>query len=491
MAPPGASPAAAPRGPPPPGSRRSPAPGRRRSRPGSPPRASPSRCPSPPAGAGCPGPPPPRRRPRPAGPHLGRRAHRRHDPDEGGGAEAGDARLLEARHIGRHRQPPGRAGGEDAHHAFAVQRQGGGDLRHPGLDVAGDQVRRHRSAAAIGHVLQGRPGRRVEALDRQVRGAAGARRSGADAAGRRLSQGDQLGQRPRRHAAVHRQHVRRADEQPDRGEVPRRVVAEIGLDHRVDRQRPVRAEEASHSHPAWPGRRRSRRRCRRHRRGSPPPPAGRAFPRSWAPSPAPRCRNCRPGRRGRSAGSAGRGSRLARRMLGANRAGAWRAPGQGQQGPAMDGHGVISPVRRLGRQFTSRVGRSQARTSLREGCGRPGPGSTRFRRFPLARRRRAPPFWAALAAKGATRSAMWPISVSRSPSERRRLRGRRGRPGAAAWRREAELGRLLQPRLGLRDLADLARQADLAEIDHARDRSAGRSRPRPARRPPRGRRPAR
>ena len=62
---------------------------------------------------------------------------------------------------------------------------------------------------------------------------------------------------------------------------------------------------------------------------------------------------------------------------------------------------------------------------------------------------------------------MWPISSSRRPSgaaSRRLPRAtRRGRAAAV----EAELGRFLEPRLGLRDLADFAGQADLAEIDRA------------------------
>ena len=62
---------------------------------------------------------------------------------------------------------------------------------------------------------------------------------------------------------------------------------------------------------------------------------------------------------------------------------------------------------------------------------------------------------------------MWPISASRSPSG-----GASGRLPRATRRGsvacvEAQLRRLLQPRLGLRHLADLAGQADLAEIHHA------------------------
>ena len=94
-------------------------------------------------------------------------------------------------------------------------------------------------------------------------------------------------------------------------------------------------------------------------------------------------------------------------------------------------------------------------------------------------------------AKRATRSAMWPISSSRRPSGAAGLRLPRATPARQRGLLEAKLGRFLEPRLRLGDLADLAGQADLAEIDHA---GAGRRLERgggDAPRPPPDRRPAR
>ncbi len=87
---------------------------------------------------------------------LGRGAGRQHDADEGGGAVAGDAGLLDRRHLGRHRQPGGGGDAEDADRALPVEGQRGGDLGHAGIDVAGDEVGRHGAAAAIGDVLHAR-----------------------------------------------------------------------------------------------------------------------------------------------------------------------------------------------------------------------------------------------------------------------------------------------------------------------------------------------
>ncbi len=86
---------------------------------------------------------------------------------------------------------------------------------------------------------------------------------------------------------------------------------------------------------------------------------------------------------------------------------------------------------------------------------------------------------------------MWPISCKRQPIGRGQRAVAAGHPARQAGAVEAELRRLLQPRLGLRHLPDLAGQADLAEIDHARRWSADRSRPRPAPRRPPDRPPAR
>ncbi len=94
-------------------------------------------------------------------------------------------------------------------------------------------------------------GRGIEHLDRQVGDAGGAGGADGDAARVRPAVGDELGQAAGGEGLVHRDHLRRAAGEADRGEVPQRVIAEIGLDLRVDGDAGRSSRAAGYSHPAF------------------------------------------------------------------------------------------------------------------------------------------------------------------------------------------------------------------------------------------------
>ena len=130
---------------------------------------------------------------------------------------------------------------DDARLAAFVLRQRGREFRHRRLDVAADQIGHQLAAALVGDMRDLRAGRRLEALERHVRGAADA--AGGDVDRRLLRQRDEVLQRLGLDLVVHDDHVRHVAGQRHRREILERIVAELGLHERVDGERPVRADQ--------------------------------------------------------------------------------------------------------------------------------------------------------------------------------------------------------------------------------------------------------
>jgi hypothetical protein len=122
---------------------------------------------------------------------------------------------------------------------------------HLALEQAGHQI----GAAAVGHVQEIDAGLRGEDRHREVVDRAGARRPVAQLAGLRPGQGDEFRQGLGRHRRMHDQHRRHRDERGDRRKIAQRVVAQVRVEHDVDRHR---AGIAQHQHVAVGRRRRHR-----------------------------------------------------------------------------------------------------------------------------------------------------------------------------------------------------------------------------------------
>ena len=99
-------------------------------------------------------------------------------------------------------------------------------------------------------------------------------------AGLLLRQRDQFRDRVRRHRRMHQHDIGARRDQADRREILARVVADVGIERRIDRKR-ARSRSAACSRRARPSRPGAWRWCRRRRRGSRPRwcwPSARAHP---------------------------------------------------------------------------------------------------------------------------------------------------------------------------------------------------------------------
>ena len=167
--------------------------------------------------------------------------------------------------------------------------------------VAADEIVHQRRRAFVGNDLHIEAGDRLEQFRAHV--AAGAERRGADVelAALRLGQRDHVGNRLGRKRRMRDQRDRHRCDQPDAGEILARIVAGIGIERGIDRNRAGMAEQQACNRQAPPSPPRGCRCCRRRRRDCRPRPAGRAPSRVFRRRCAPWRRRRRPADRARSA----------------------------------------------------------------------------------------------------------------------------------------------------------------------------------------------
>ena len=93
------------------------------------------------------------------------------------------------------------------------------------------------AGALVGHVVDLDARHAGEQLGGEMHARAGAGRAEGQLAWLLLGQRNQLGDRPRRHGRMHQHDIAARCDQADRREVLARVVADIGIERRIDRKR--------------------------------------------------------------------------------------------------------------------------------------------------------------------------------------------------------------------------------------------------------------
>ena len=158
------------------------------------------------------------------GDDVGRRALGRPQAVPHRDMQAGQARFIDGRHLGRRRQPLLGRDGKRLDGAGAQLRQHVRGLVEHDVDLAGQKIAHRRRGAAIGHELEARVGQLLEEDAGDVPRGADAAGAGRRLVGVGLQPGDQaLHVVGRQVLAAHDQH-RASDDQGDRREVGEQVV---------------------------------------------------------------------------------------------------------------------------------------------------------------------------------------------------------------------------------------------------------------------------
>ena len=118
----------------------------------------------------------------------------------------------------------------------------GRDRRERHRDMAAEQIGQRRAGALVGNMHQRDAGGAGEIFAGDVAGGAGAGRAEIDLAGIGLGVGDQLGDGFGRKRRMHHQRIRRVADQADRRKILARIVADVLVERRPDRERAGIAE---------------------------------------------------------------------------------------------------------------------------------------------------------------------------------------------------------------------------------------------------------